>query len=375
MFYFVCKKSMEYKLNLSSLYDLYLPIIGQTATNLYVIMNNFLDAEAKLNKITINSNTICQQLNISLEKLNNAKDKLEAMGLISTYVSTNNNEDNIYIFVLHSCLSYEEFISNPKFKALLIKQLTPVNFELIEYKYSTDQKLSESIEITKSFDKVFDDVNINNLHNIDFEQLYLNIQKTTSLPITIDDQCKQIIENVYAKYQISLHDIEMVIYDSINELDGYLQTNANLLIQNFNKLFSNQVNISYVEIKRDFKLFYGQLNQAEEDKIIADYKMCNSELYLYSIFKRTLTKYEKDTIAYLRTKCHLKDEIINVLIDFSLNKTNGQLNKKYLIKCANSINGIGLIEIGQIINHFKKALLDKNVKFDEKVEANSLESI
>lgn len=373
MFYFLCKKSIDYRLNLSSLYDLYLPIVGQSATNLYVVLNNYVEAESKLNKITINSNYICQQLNISESELNNAKDKLEAMGLISTYVSSNDN-DNIYIFVLNSCLSYEEFVSNPKFKALLIKKLSIANFEMIEYKYSTDKKLQESIEITKSFDKVFDDVDVNSLHSIDFAQLYSNIQKTTSLPIVINDECKKIIENIYAKYQISLHDIEMVIYDSINELDGYLQTNGNLLIQNFNKLINNQVNISIVNLNRDFKLFYGQLNQEAEDRIIADYKMCNSELYLYSIFKRSLSKYEKDAIAYLRNKCHLKDEIINCVIDFSLNKTNGQLNKKYLIKAANSINGVGLVDVKQVINHFKKALIDKNVKFDQP-ESNTLESI
>jgi len=373
MFYFVCKKSIEYRLNLSSLYDLYLPIVGQNSTNLYVILNNFVESESKLNNITINSNFICQQLNISESELINAKDKLEAMGLVSTYVSTN-DQDKIFIFVLNSCLSFEEFTSNPKYKALLIKKLSPANYEMIEYKYCNDQKLAESIEITKSFDNVFNDKDINDLNNIDFSKLYTNIQKTTSLPIVINDECKQIIENVYSKYQISLHDIEMTIYDSVNELDGYLQTNVNLLIQNFNKLITNQVNVSIVNLNRDFKLFYGQLNQEAEDKIIADYKMCNSELYLYSVFKRTLTKHEKDTIAYLRNKCHLKDELINCIVDFSLNKTNGQINKKYLIKAANSINGVGLVDVKQVINHFKKALTEKNVKFDQP-ESNTLESI
>lgn len=372
-FFFNAKKASDYRLNLTSLYDLYLPIVGQTATNFYMLLNNMVEANTKNCDLTFNSNLICRQLNTTTDELNSAREKLEAIGLVSTYVSTNANNDKILIFVLNSCLDYETFIANPKFKALLINQIGTINFEYLEYKFMPEQQLSEAIEVTTSFEKVFDTDNLKDVSTIDFDTLYKNIQKTTSLPIVIDDQCKKIIQDIYMKYQLSLHDVEMVIYDSINDINGYSQTNANLLIHNFNRLINGKVNVSLVEITRDFKVFYGQLNQQEEAKIINDYKVCNSELYLSSIFKRYLNKEERNTIATLRTKYHLKDEIINVLLDFSLFKTNGKLNRKYITKAANSINGLGLNDCAQVINHFKKALVGNTASYE--VEETVLESV
>jgi len=373
MFYFTAKKVAEYKLNLNSLYDLYLPVVGQTATNFYMLLNNIVND--KNSNLTFNSESICKQLEVTNAQLVEAKEKLEAMGLISTYMSVNNNKDQILIFVLNSALGYDEFISNPKFKALLINKIGTTNFEYIEYKHAQSIDLTDAIDVSSSFDKVFNDAEIKKVRLIDFEKLYKNIQLATSLPIVMDDSCKNIIQDVYAKYAISLKDIEMVIYESIYDMNGHNEVNANLLLQNFNKLVSGNITTSLANVNRDSKIFYGLLNAQEEEKIINDYKVCSPELYLASIFKKSLSQDEKNIILTLRSKYHLNDEVINVLLDFSLIKTNGQLNKKYITKAAHSINGLGLIDAKQVINHFKKSLTDKSVnKVDEEIEYQ-LESI
>lgn len=364
-FLFIAKKANEFKLKLNSLYDIYLPIIGQTATNFYMILCNIVENNSKNHNLTFNSQSICNQLGVDQDKLFDAKNKLEAIGLLSTFISTNINKDNILILVVKPALSFREFIQNPKFKQLLINKIGNQGFEYLEYKDSDDTEVQESVEITTTFENVFDDNQIRKLKSFDFEQLYKNIQLTTSLPLVIDENCKNIIQDIFNKYHIDVKSIEMVIYDSINCIDGYNNVNPNLLLQNFNKLINNQVSFALPAINRDAKIFYGQLTSSEEEKILMDYKMCNSELYLSSIFKRPLKQSEKDLIATLRSKFYLKDEIINLLIDFSLTKTNGKLNKKYLFKTANSINGLGLIETKQIINHFKKVLVDKKIVIEE----------
>ncbi|MCQ3907480.1 MAG: DnaD domain protein [Mycoplasmoidaceae bacterium] len=367
-FFYTVKKVNEYKLNLNALYDLYLPIIGQTATNFYVILSNLADNHAKNGNLTFNSNSVCKQLNVGDDELSLAKDKLEAIGLLSTYISTNNKSDNILIFVLKSALQYQDFISNPKLKTLLINQIGMSDFEYLEYKNAPESQLDDAIEITRSFDQVFDNQELKNVHILDFEKLYQNIQKTTSLPLVIDDNCKIIIKDIYAKYQISLKDIEFVLYDSINDMDGFNKVNANLLIQNFNRLINKQITTPVQSVNRDFRLFTTGLDKEMEDKIYLDYKMCNPELYLSIIFKRPLISDEKQIVNVLRTKFHLNDEVINVLVDFSLNKTNGKLNKKYLSKAANTVNGLGLINAKQVVSHLKNANKEVKISVEEKVD-------
>lgn len=366
-FFFTVKKVNEFKLNINALYDLYLPVVGQTATNFYVILSNYVENNKDQN-LTFNSVAVCKQMNVGNEELSVAKDKLEAIGLLSTFISTNNKEDNILIFVVKPALVYQDFISNPKLKTLLINAIGPTNMEYLEYKNAPSSQLQDAIEITRSFDQVFNDEKLKNVHILDFEKLYQNIQKTTSLPLVIDDNCKSIIQDVYAKYQISLKDIEFVIYDSINDMDGFNKVNPNLLIQNFNRLINKQVTAPVQTVNRDFRLFTTGLDKEMEDKIYLDYKMCNAELYLSIIFKKALNAEEKQLIHVLRTKFHLSDEIINVLVDFSLNKTNGQLNKKYINKAAHTVNGLGLIDAKQVVNHLRNANKEVKVSVEDKID-------
>ncbi len=365
-FFFTVKKVNEFKLNINALYDLYLPIVGQTATNFYVILSNMVE-NGKDQDITFNSSAVCKQLNVSSDELSVAKDKLEAIGLLSTFISTNNNKDNILILVVKPAMVYQEFIANPKLKTLLINQVGTSSFEYLEFKNAPSSQLQDAIEITRTFDQVFNNEGLSNKHILDFEKLYANIQKTTSLPLVIDDNCKNIIQDVYSKYQISLKDIEFVLYDSINDMDSFNKVNANLLIQNFNRLVNKQVTAPVQSVSRDFRLFTTGLDKDMEEKIYLDYKMCNAELYLSIIFKKPLDANEKQLIHILRTKFHLNDEIINVLVDFSLNKTNGQLNKKYITKAAYTVNGLGLINAKQVVGHLRNANKDVRTNVEDKV--------
>ncbi|MBQ0045422.1 MAG: DnaD domain protein [Mycoplasma sp.] len=366
-FFFTVKKVNEFKLNINALYDLYLPVVGKTATSFYMILSNMVENN-KDHNLTFNSDNICKQLNVSNEQLSVAKDKLEAIGLLSTFISTNNRKDNILILMVKSALAYQDFIANPKLKTLLINQIGQTNVEYLEYKNAPESQLQDAIEITRSFEQVFNGAELKNVHILDFEKLYQNIQKTTSLPLVIDENCKNIIQDVYGKYRISLKDIEFVLYDSINDMDGFNKVNPNLLIQNFNRLVNKQVAAPLQTVTRDFRLFTTGLDQEMEDKIYLDYKMCNPELYLSIIFKKALSSEEKQLIHILRTKFHLNDEIINVLVDFSLNKTNGKLNKKYITKAAHTVNGLGLTDAKQVVAHLKNANKEIKVSLEDKVD-------
>ena len=366
-FLFTTKKIDEFALNLISLYDLYLPIVGKTSICFYMLLNNYVCCSNKTDCLSLNSQAICQQLHININQLIDAKDKLEAIGLLQTFVSCSNNNAKIYIFVLRTPLQFDHFITNPKLKSLLISSIGSTNFEFLQYKYSHDSQLNNSIEITKNFSSIFNDENLKNIPEIDWNKLYLNIQKTTSLTITIDQTSKQMIQDIYKKYRISIKDIETTIYDSIYVVDNNNIVDPNLLLQNFNKLLSGNITTTFSPISRNSKIFYGQLDENQEQKIINNYQLVSPPLYLSSIFKRPLDEKEKNIIFLLRTKYHLNDEIINVIIDFSLFKTNGKLNKKYILKTANSINGLGLDQVSEVINHFKKALVNNTKTINDQI--------
>jgi replication initiation and membrane attachment protein DnaB len=86
--------------------------------------------------------------------------------------------------------------------------------------------------------------------------------------------------------------------------------------------------------------------------VFADYQSLNAEQYLRAIVKSTLTHEQLEIINLLRSKYLLPDFIINLLVDYTLFKTNGVLNNKYITKTAQTINNLGLKSLTNVYDHF-----------------------
>ena len=84
---------------------LYQPIMGSIAFNLYATLWGFIGNE------NINHYDIVNTMQIKLEDICKAREKLEALGLLKTYVKK--GDLNEYIYELYSPLTAYEFINNP----------------------------------------------------------------------------------------------------------------------------------------------------------------------------------------------------------------------------------------------------------------------
>ena len=89
---------------------LYQPIIGSIAINLYLTLWSDLDS---LNIISEESShhNLMVKTRIKLEDLIEAREKLEGIGLVKTYLKKGNV--NNYIYELYSPLEPKNFLENP----------------------------------------------------------------------------------------------------------------------------------------------------------------------------------------------------------------------------------------------------------------------
>lgn len=367
----------DFKLNVNFLIDFYTPIIGNVASSFYLLLSNNISYMNKNNNLSFSYESIYKQLNCTSDQLSNAKQKLEAMGLINTLISTTNQNKEV-LFVINSTLNFNEFISNTKYKILLIKFIGNTNFQYLEYKYSPCVQQDNLLDVSSTFEKIFSKQNLQDVRTIDFAIVYKDLLKLSSSNITISSECKKIIENVYSKSSLSLDQIEKAILNSIENIadKNIFQCNQDSLVCNLNKLFSiNCFNLNDVQINRSFKLFESLLPYTDEQKIINDYKSINSVHYLYSIFKNNVSKLDLSIINLLQKKYKLHDDVINVIIDFSLFKTHGKLNKKYIFKIAKTFNGLAINSCEDAIKHFKNFITNKS--FDNTISKDKwkLESI
>ena len=98
------------------LVTLYQPILGAVSINLYLSLWSYLDRIAILSD-TFNHQILVNTMGITLTELLESREKLEALGLIRTYVKK--ADTNNYIYELSSPLSAYEFFSNPLLSTVL----------------------------------------------------------------------------------------------------------------------------------------------------------------------------------------------------------------------------------------------------------------
>ncbi len=372
--------SNDFKLSTNFLIDLYAPIIGNLATSFYILLCNNNLYSSKNQNLSFNFQSTCRQINCSLEQLFVAKKKLEAVKLIDTFIFVDHNSNsNLCQIIVNSPLNFFDFVSNKKYKALLISKIGTENYQYLEYKYSSSTIYKNLLNISASFDNVFCDNDLKKINIIDFDQIYKDLFMVSTKNIFISDECKTIIENVYSKFPLTLTAIENVIINSLDNVNdkNIFSCNPKFLICNLNKIVMspsyfdkkrNQHN--FTDVNRSFNLFTSTISNLDSQKIISDYKLFNSEQYLYSIFKKNVSIFERKIIGILKKEYALKDEVINVIIDFSLYKTNGKLNKKYVFKIARTFNGLNINSCELAIQHFRKNISLNSI--DSTIEENEL---
>ena len=106
---------------------LYQPIVGNVAIGFYLTLWGLL------NETDILSNShshyeLVNSMQLKLEDIVEAREKLEAIGLIKTYVKKDKNE---YVYELYAPLSVSEFLNIPVLEVALYKNLGKKEYDKI----------------------------------------------------------------------------------------------------------------------------------------------------------------------------------------------------------------------------------------------------
>ena len=341
-------KKHDFSIDYKSLYDLYTPIIGSDATNLYINLSNEYDKLLQIGIKFTDANSFLTSLNINDECFLEIRNMLEAIGLIKTYVDQ--NEPDNYYFELISPLSFEKFIDNQKYRHLLLNKIDQAGYEKLEYLYSNNVIPENLVNISASFEQVFNNQNqLKEIYQFNFERLYSALIADSHQTIILSTKVKQIIESFFSSYNLSTNDIQYCVHQSIVKNDNNEFTvDENLLQLNLKKFvnFSKNVNVfEQAKVNRNSQMFLEQIKEEEIEDVFNSYRNFNSEQY-YSIIKKTpLTPEEIEIIQTLRTTYKIDDSLINLMIDYSLLKTRGILNKKYITKMAQTANNLNLLTL------------------------------
>lgn len=379
--YEIINKGVLSDIDTQILLDLYQPIIGNKAVSFYLTLFRDLEKEKVFSEVFAHHHLL-KMMQISLEEVLIAREKLEAVGLLKTYVK---KEESIYLYILYNPLSANEFFNHPILNIVLYNNLGKKEYQLLQERYKIPRlNLKEYEDITASFDEVFtsiptnsyimqEDIVSKNKNNfefkkvLDFDLLLTNLK----LPEKIfTKEVKSLINALSFLYNVDMVTMQGFIENSLTThgtIDKeLLRRNARNFYQfeNSGKLPS----LMYAKQPEHLKApIGGNTNKA---KMIYVFETTTPAQFLQSKYKGgRVIKRDMELIETMLVDLKLSPGVVNVLLDYALKVNNQKLDRTYIETIGSHWKRLGIETVEEAMN----ACLKEHKKRKIKEKANKKE--
>lgn len=341
--YIVINKSIITEEDKKILNMLYLPITGPIPLMLYNILLSDLD-KLQIMSEEENHAHLLTHLHISINELFEARNVLEAIGLLKTYIKK--DSVNNYIYELYSPVSSNEFFSHPIFNIVLYNNVGKKEYDKLVSYFKLPRINKEGYtEITHSFAEVFDSVpytksNVLQENIRKYNKLKLNINSSFDINFLIESLEKHLDRKVFTKelqelilslaflYDIDVTKMQNIIRTCISEKgsinrDELRKTCRNHYQFDHNGLLPTIIDRSQPEYLR--KPIGDNSNLAKmiyTFETISPYDFLKSKQNGGEPSKRDMKLLEDLMIDY-----NLKPGVVNVLIDYVLKTYDKKLTR------------------------------------------------
>lgn len=365
---------------------LYQPIIGSQAISLYYTLWSYLDKSELLSNEWTHHH-ILRDMMISNSEFIDARVKLEAVGLIKTYVKKGNI--NNFVYELYSPISASEFINNPLLNMALFNAIGKLEYErAISYFKIPKINLREYEDITSKFSDVFafsnEPINDNLIYDIkksSYRKLEIlsRIDINTILSLISDELLnkksitKDTKEFLYKISYIYNYDNDDMIELIRNSISIKHTIDKKMLQENANKYYryDNMGKLPSIIYKNQPEYLRKEaLDTSNRSRMIHLFETTSPYDFINSKCKTGApTSSDLSLISYLLIELNLKPGVVNVLVDYVLKINNNKLTKSFVETIASqwSKSGIETVEDAMKIaeEEYKKKKNIKKVKAKE----------
>lgn len=341
--YIVINKSVITENDLKILNMLYLPIIGPLPITLYNILLNDLDKLQIISEVSTHAHLL-SNLHISSNELTEARNVLEAIGLLKTYLKT--DTINNYIYELYSPVSAHEFFSHPIFNIVLYNNVGKREYDkLVTYFKMPKINKDGYTEITHSFSDVFDSVSYTSYNasseNIrKYNKLKLNINSSFDINFIIESMGSQLDKKIFTKdlqeliislaflYDIDVTKMQNIIRTCINERGTINREELRKTCRNHYQFDHGGLLPTIIEHTQPEYLRKPLGDNSKMAKMIYTFETISPyELLKSKHNDAEPTKRDMKLLEDLIVDYKLKPGVVNVLIDYVLKTNDNKLNR------------------------------------------------
>ncbi len=326
---------------------LYQPIIGSVGVSLYFTLCSYLD------KREIASNTwthhhLMTNMRIRLDELLEAREKLEAMGLLKTYLKE--GYVNAYVYLLYSPISANEFFKNPILSTSLYNNVGDTEYnKIMDYFKMPTINLREYEEVTCHFDEIFDSIPISSMDSflsdvrkrntlslelltkIDLDSVFEMIPDDLLNKRSVTKDMKEFLYKLAFVFHFKEEELGEIIRNSINEKKMIDKEKMRMNSRNYYQFEHSGKLPSLVYRKQPEYLRKPEGDTSPRAKLIYQFETTSPYDFLCSKNRSgVLSKTESEILAFLALDLNLKPGVINVLLDYVLKINQNKLTKSYI---------------------------------------------
>ncbi len=326
--------------------NLYQPIIGALAANLYFSLWAYLD-KSEIFSLEWTHHHLMTNTQLALDTILASREKLEGIGLLKTYYKK--GSVNNYIYELYAPLNAYEFFNNPILNTSLLSNIGQAEFEkIISYYRLPNLNLTEYENITSSFSDVYyavnsptldyyGDIKANNKGKIIIsdkinlnEMLALIPEEQINLRL-INKEIKDTILKLAFIYSFNNEQMQEIIMNSIDEKR---KINIELLKNNCEKYykFENAGTLPTIIYKKQPEYLRKNISDtSKKSKIIYQFETVSPYEFLTSKnggIKPSAA--DLNIVAYLLVDLNMMPGVVNVLIDYVLKINDNKLNRTFV---------------------------------------------
>lgn len=326
---------------------LYQPIIGSDAISLYFSLVSYLD-KLEIMSESWTHHHLMTSLKMRLEDIVSAREKLEAVGLIKSYVKKGSM--NQFVYELYSPLSAREFFDNPILSTVLYNNIGEAEYEnVISFFKLPTISLDQYEDITCKFQDVFEREDLTN-----FEQVLGDLRTSRKNKLEVMSNIN--LENVFSfipEEMLNARSITLDMKDFLYRISFIYGYNDEEMSELLKSSLTTKRTIDKEKVRENAKNYYRfehfgtlpslalrtqpeylrkkNLTTNMRDKKIYEFETTSPYDYLYSRHSGSrITSGETAILEYLLVEMNLNPGVVNVILDYVLRESNNKLVPTYV---------------------------------------------
>jgi len=353
--YSVVNKSILTEIDRKNLLSLYEPIIGAIAVSLYLTLWRDLGL-LELFSREFNHHHLMTILKSDLNSIKEAREALEALGLLKTYFRA--GEINNYVYELYSPMSADEFFSHPVLNIVLYNNIGKSEYDLLKCEYEIVKvDLKEYEDISKKLNMTFKSSNtplsfdvkrrsVNDviaLDQVDIDQIIVSLPKGLINEKMFNKKMRELINNLAFIYDLDTLKVSEMLRLAVNE-KGFIEKDT--LRKQARKYYQYNNNGSLPTLVYRTQPDYLKNpsgDNTNRGKIIRVFENTSPYDFLKNKYKGVApTSRDLKLLESLIIDLGLTPAVVNVLIDYVLRKNNNKLNQAFVETIAGQWKRMGI---------------------------------